>query len=114
MINEAGFTIRAMKYIRLTPAQAALFYEVHRGKSFYEGLVEFMSSGPVVAALLEKENAIAAFRELIGATNPAQAAPGTIRALFASDVQQNAIHGSDSDENALIEASFFFSGTERF
>lgn len=114
MINEAGFRIAAMKYMHLTPAQAAKFYEVHRERPFYEPLVAFMSSGPIVAALLEKENAIADFRALIGATNPANAAPGTVRALFAEDVQRNAVHGSDSDENAIIESDFFFSKLERF
>jgi nucleoside-diphosphate kinase len=113
MITDAGFMIRAMKYIRLTRAQAEAFYEVHRERPFYQGLTEFMSSGPVVAALLEKENAVADFRELIGTTNPAQAAPGTVRALYAEDVQRNAVHGSDSDENAVIESNFFFSGLER-
>ena len=112
MIGDAGFRIAAMKLMHLTPVQAARFYEVHKGKPFYEPLVAFMSSGPIVAALLEKENAIADFRELIGATNPANAAPGTVRALFATDVQRNAVHGSDSDENAIIESDFFFSGLE--
>jgi nucleoside-diphosphate kinase len=98
----------------MTKEQAAKFYLIHRERDFYEGLVEFMSSGPVVAALLEKEDAISSFRELIGATNPANAAPGTIRALFAEDVQRNAVHGSDSDENAIIESDFFFSRLERF
>jgi nucleoside-diphosphate kinase len=113
MINEAGFVIRAMKYTKLTPEQAGAFYAVHKGKPFYEGLVAFMSSGPIVAALLEKENAIEDFRALIGATNPDNAAPGTIRKLFANNVQNNAVHGSDSDENAVIESDFFFSKTER-
>ena len=114
MINNAGFRIRAMKYTRLSREQAGQFYAVHRERPFYAPLVEFMSSGPVVAILLEKENAIADFRELIGATNPANAAPGTIRALYAQDVQQNAVHGSDSDENAIAESDFFFSKLERF
>lgn len=114
LINEAGFRIKAMKYTQLTKEQAGLFYSVHRDKPFYNDLVEFMSSGPIVAALLEKENAIPDFRELIGATNPANAAPGTIRALFAESVQRNAVHGSDSDENAVIESDFFFSKLERF
>jgi len=114
LINEAGFRIKAMKYTQLTKEQAGLFYAVHRDKPFYNDLVEFMSSGPIVAALLEKENAISDFRELIGATNPANAAPGTIRALFAESVQRNAVHGSDSDENAVIESDFFFSKLERF
>jgi nucleoside-diphosphate kinase len=114
MITDAGFRIRAMKYIRLTRAQAEAFYEVHRERPFYQGLTEFMSSGPVMAVLLEKENAVADFRELIGTTDPAQAAPGTVRALYAEDVQRNAVHGSDSDENAAIASSFFFSELERF
>jgi nucleoside-diphosphate kinase len=113
-ITEAGFRIKAMKYTRLTKEQAANFYAVHRERPFYEGLIEFMSSGPIVAAILEKNNAISSFRELIGNTNPANAAPGTIRALFAENVQRNAVHGSDSDENAGIESDFFFSKLERF
>jgi nucleoside-diphosphate kinase len=113
-INEAGFRIRAMKYIHLTQSQAGQFYSVHRERPFYGSLVEFMSSGPIVAALLEKDNAVADFRELIGATNPANAAPGTIRALFAESLQRNAVHGSDSDENAILESDFFFSQLERF
>lgn len=114
MINEAGFVIKAMKLTRLTPAQAGEFYAVHKGKPFYESLVEFMSSGPIIAAILEKENAIEDFRTLIGATNPENAADGTIRKLYATSLQQNAVHGSDSDENAIIESDFFFSKTERF
>jgi len=114
MITDAGFRISAMKYIRLTRPQAEAFYAVHRERPFFQGLTEFMSSGPVVAALLEKENAVADFRELIGTTDPAPAAPGTVRALYAEDVQKNAVHGSDSDENAVIESNFFFSNLERF
>jgi nucleoside-diphosphate kinase len=114
VINESGFRIRAMKYTWLTKEQAGQFYAVHRDKPFYADLVEFMSSGPIVAALLEKENAIISFRELIGATNPANAAPGTIRAMFAESLQRNAVHGSDSDENAIVESDFFFSKMERF
>jgi nucleoside-diphosphate kinase len=114
MINEAGFHIRAMKLTRLTSEQAGAFYAVHNGKPFYESLVEFMSSGPIVAVLLEKENAVEEFRNFIGATNPENAAEGTIRKLYGTDLQQNAVHGSDSDENALIEAGFFFSKLERF
>ncbi len=114
VINESGFRIRAMKYTQLTKEQAGQFYAVHRDKPFYAGLVEFMSSGPIVAALLEKDNAILSFRELIGATNPANAAPGTLRAMFAESLQRNAVHGSDSDENAIIESDFFFSKMERF
>lgn len=114
MINEAGFRIQAMKFTQLSTGQAAAFYAVHKGKPFYEGLVNFMSSGPIVAAILEKENAVEDYRTLIGATNPEQAAEGTIRKLYATSLQQNAVHGSDSDENANIEADFFFPKTERF
>ncbi len=114
MINEEGFEIKAMKLTRLTPDQASTFYAVHKGKPFYDSLVEFMSSGPIIAALLEKENAVEAFRSFIGATNPEKAEEGTIRKLYGTDLQQNAVHGSDSDENAVIEAGFFFSKMERF
>jgi nucleoside-diphosphate kinase len=114
MINEAGFVIKAMKVTRLTKEQAGAFYEIHQGKPFYEPLVNFMSSGPIVAAMLEKDNAVEDFRTLIGATNPANAAEGTIRKLYAVSLEENAVHGSDSDENALIESGFFFSQTERF
>ena len=114
MINEGGFKIKAMKYTMLSAEQAGDFYAVHKGRPFYESLVAFMSSGPIVAAILEKENAVEDYRKLIGATNPAQAAEGTIRKLYATSLQQNAVHGSDSDENANIEADFFFSKTERF
>jgi len=113
-ILKAGFTIKAMKWTQLTKAQAGAFYAVHRERPFYTELVEFMSSGPIVAAILEKENAVAEFRKLIGATNPAQADEGTIRKDFAASVGENAVHGSDSDENALIESNFFFSQLERF
>jgi nucleoside-diphosphate kinase len=114
MMNEAGFRICAMKYTMLSKENAEKFYAVHAGKPFYEGLVQFMSSGPIVAAILEKENAVNDFRELIGSTNPVNAAPGTIRARFAENVQNNAVHGSDSDENAAIEGDYFFSKLERF
>lgn len=114
MINEAGFVIKALKLTRLSAAQAGAFYAVHKGKPFYESLVEFMSSGPIIAAILEKENAVEDFRTLIGATNPENAEEGTIRKLYATSLQQNAVHGSDSDENAAIEADFFFSKVERF
>jgi len=114
MISEKGFRIKAMKLTHMTRENAEAFYGIHAGKPFFEGLVSFMSSGPIVAAILEKENAIADFRELIGSTNPANAAPGTIRQLFAESFTANAIHGSDSDENALIEGSFFFSQMEQF
>jgi len=113
-INEAGFRIVAMKYTRLSPEAAGKFYAVHRERPFYNDLVKYMSSGTIVAAILEKENAVASFRELIGATDPAKAAPGTIRALFAKSIEANAVHGSDSDENAAIEGNFFFSELERF
>ena len=113
-IIKAGFKIKAMKWTNLTPAQAGQFYEIHKERPFYGELVEFMSSGPIVAAILEKENAVADFRTLIGATNPAQAAEGTIRKNFAASIGENAVHGSDSDENAQIEGNFFFSRLERF
>ncbi len=114
MINEGGFEIAALRMIRMTLDQAKSFYEVHREKPFFEGLVEFMSSGPVVVMILRHENAVNEFRKLIGATDPAKAEPGTIRKIFAVSVQMNAVHGSDSDENALREAGFFFSETERY
>jgi nucleoside-diphosphate kinase len=114
MINEAGFEIIAMKMVRMTLGQAESFYEVHRGKPFFEDLVEFMTSGPVVVMILRHDNAVGEFRKLIGATDPAKAEPGTIRKLFAVSVQMNAVHGSDSDENALRESYFFFPDTERF
>lgn len=114
MINEAGFRIKAMKYTRLTKQQAEEFYAVHAGKYFFEGLTDFMSSGPIVAAILEKENAVEDFRKLIGATDPAKAEEGTIRKLYAESMSHNAVHGSDSDENAIIESDFFFSKMERY
>src|SRR6476661_3906118 len=114
MINEAGFRIVAMKMTHLSKEKAGQFYEVHRERPFYGELVEFMSRGPITAAILEKENAVEDFRKLIGATNPAQAAEGTIRKLYAASVGENAIHGSDSDENAIIEGDFFFSKLEQF
>ena len=113
-INEGGFRIVAMKYMRLTPEQAGAFYEVHKERPFYGELVSYMSSGPIVAAVLSKDNAVADYRTLIGATDPTKAAPGTIRQLFAKSIAANAVHGSDSDENANIEANFFFSNLERF
>jgi nucleoside-diphosphate kinase len=99
---------------KLTPERAGQFYEVHTGKSFFEDLKRIMSAGQIIAMILEKENAVADFRKLIGATNPAQAEPGTIRKLFARSLESNAIHGADSDENALLEGSFFFARTEQF
>lgn len=113
-MNEAGFRIVAMKYTKLSAEMAGKFYAVHKERPFYGELVEFMSSGPIVAAILEKDNAVEDFRKLIGATDPAKAEPGTIRALFAKSMGENAVHGADSDENALIEGSFHFSQTEMF
>ncbi len=114
MINEAGFEISAMRMVKMTAEQAGVFYDVHKGKPFFEGLVEFMTSGPVVVMVLKHTNAVDEFRKLIGATDPAKAEPGTIRKLYAVSVQMNAVHGSDSTENAKREADFFFRGTERF
>lgn len=113
-ICDAGFRIVAMKYTRLSREKAGEFYAVHKERPFYGELVAFMSRGPIVAAILEKENAVEDFRKLIGATNPANAEPGTIRALYAKNVGENAVHGSDSDENAAIEGSFHFAGVEMF
>ena len=114
IINEAGFKVKAMKFTQLTKKQAGGFYAVHADKSFFEDLTTFMSSGPIVAAILEKDNAVADFRKLIGATDPAKAEQGTIRKLFAESMSRNAVHGSDSDENAIFESDFFFSKIERF
>ncbi len=111
-IIQAGFEIKAMKLTRLTTEQAQKFYEVHSERPFYGELVEYMTSGPIVAAILEKENAVADFRELIGATDPAEAAEGTIRKYYAESKGRNAVHGSDSDENAEIEGKFHFSANE--
>lgn len=113
-IAEAGFKVKALKLTQLTNADAKKFYEVHSERPFYGELVEFMSSGPIVAAILEKDNAVEDFRTLIGATNPADAAEGTLRKMFARSLGENAVHGSDSDENAMIEASFHFAGREIF
>ncbi len=113
MINEAGFRIVAMKMTKMSVHQAEEFYAIHRGKPFYNSLVAFMSSGPIVAAILEKDNAVEDYRKLIGSTNPADAAEGTIRKLYAESLEKNAVHGSDSDENAVIECDFFFARTER-
>ena len=114
MIIKAGFEVKAMKYTRLTEEQAKKFYEVHAERPFYGELVEYMTSGPIVAAILEKENAVADFRALIGATDPAEAAEGTIRAKYAESKGRNAVHGSDSDENADIEGKFHFAAAEVF
>jgi nucleoside-diphosphate kinase len=114
MINEGGFEISAMRMVRFTKPQAESFYCVHKGKQFFEGLIDFMTSGQVVVMILKHENAVAEFRKLIGATDPNKAEPGTVRKTFAVSVQMNAVHGSDSIENAKIEADFFFPGIERF
>jgi nucleoside-diphosphate kinase len=114
MIEEGGFRIVSLKKVRLTPERAGKFYEVHKERPFYNDLVKYMSSGPIVAAILEKDNAVADFRTLIGATNPAQAAEGTIRKEYAKSIEANAVHGSDSDENAQIEGDFYFSADEQF
>jgi len=111
-IIEGGFKIKALKLTNLTKEQAMEFYAVHKERPFYDGLTDFMSSGPIVAAVLEKENAIKAYRDFIGATNPADAEKGTIRANYGTSIEANAVHGSDSDENAQIEAGFFFSKRE--
>jgi nucleoside-diphosphate kinase len=113
-INNAGFHITAMKLVLLNEIQAKKFYAVHKDRPFYDSLVKFMISGPVVVAILEKENAVEDFRKLIGATDPEKAEEGTIRKLYAESVERNAVHGSDSTENAMIECDFFFSQTERF
>ena len=114
MMTENGFKIVAMKYTKLSSEQAGQFYEVHKERPFYGELVSYMSSGPIVAAVLEKTNAVAEYRTLIGATDPTKAEEGTIRKMFAKSIAANAVHGSDSDENANIEANFFFSQIERF
>ena len=114
MINEKGFRIKAIKITQLTRERAEAFYAIHEGKIFFEKLVEFMSSGPIVAAILEKDNAVEDYRELVGNTNPEKAAEGTIRKLYADSLTANAVHGADSDENAIREGSFFFSELEQF
>ena len=113
MINDAGFRIVAMKMTRMSLRQAETFYLVHKERHFYASLTRYMSSGPIIAAILEKENAVMEYRKLIGATNPAEAVEGTIRKLYAESVESNAVHGSDSDENAVIESNFFFPESER-
>ena len=114
MISEGGFEIAAMRMVQMTLQQAESFYAVHKGRPFFDGLVEFMTSGPIVVMILRHENAVEEFRKLIGATDPSKAEPGTIRRTFAVSVQMNAVHGSDSIENAIIESNFFFSGIDRF
>ncbi len=113
-INQAGFKIVAMKMTQLSKRDAEQFYAIHKERPFFDELVAFMTRGPIVAAVLQKENAVEDFRSFIGSTNPAEAAPGTIRNLYATSIGENAIHGSDSDENALIEAAFHFAGREIF
>ena len=113
-VTSAGFSIKALKLTQLTVNDAKSFYRVHKERPFFEELVNFMTRGPIVAAILEKENAVSDFRTLIGSTNPAEAAEGTLRKLYASSMGENAVHGSDSNENAALEASFHFSQTERF
>ncbi|MDP4184680.1 MAG: nucleoside-diphosphate kinase [Bacteroidota bacterium] len=114
VVNQNGFHIRAMKLIHLSKEQAGEFYEVHRGKPFYDDLIDFMSSGPIVAMILEKENAVVEYRKLMGATDPVEACVGTIRRMFAESKSHNAVHGSDSDENAIRESNFFFNVLERY
>ena len=114
MINNAGFRIKAMKFTKLSVEKAQEFYKVHEERPFYSELVDFMSSGPIVTVVLEKDNAVEEYRKLIGATNPAEAEDGTIRKLYASNIGENAVHGADSDQNALIEANFHFAGTEMY
>ena len=113
-ITSSGFRIVAMKLTQLTTADAEAFYDIHKERPFFGDLVTYMTRGPIVAAILEKDNAVEDFRALIGATNPAEAADGTIRNMFADSISENAVHGSDSDENASIEGAFHFSGREMF
>ena len=113
-VTSAGFSIKALKLTQLTVNDAESFYRVHKERPFFGELINFMTRGPIVAAILEKENAVSDFRTLIGSTNPAEAAEGTLRKLYASSMGENAVHGSDSNENAALEASFHFSQTERF
>ena len=113
-ITEAGFRISALKMLQLNRVEAQAFYEVHRERPFYNDLVEFMISGPIVVAILQKENAVENYRKVIGATDPAKAEDGTIRKMYAESLQANAVHGSDSDENAVQESTFFFASSERF
>ena len=114
IINNGGFRIVSMKMTQLTVADAQEFYAIHNERPFFGELVEYMTAGPIVAAILEKDNAVADFRTLVGATNPAEAAEGTIRKLYAKDISANAVHGSDSDDNAAIEGAFHFAGRENF
>ena len=113
-ISEAGFRIMGMKYLKLRAKQAEAFYNIHKERPFFGSLVELMTSGPIVVAVLEKNNAVKDYRKLIGSINPDEAEEGTIRRLFAESIQNNAVHGSDSDENAIVESNFFFATSERF
>ena len=113
-VTSAGFIIKALKLTKLTKRDAEKFYEIHKERPFFDDLIRFMTRGPIVAAILEKDNAVSDFRTLIGSTNPDEAAEGTIRKLYATSVGENAVHGSDSEENALIESKFHFSGREIF
>lgn len=113
-INESGFRIVAMKYLHLTRLQAFEFYKIHKEQNFFETLIQNMTAGPIVACILEKENAVTEFRKLIGSTDPSKAEEGTLRKLYGISLQKNGIHGSDSDENAIIESNFYFSQIERF
>ena len=113
IIEDHGFVVNAMKLTQLTPVQACQFYRIHKNRPFYNDLVKYISGGPIIPMVLEKENAVEDFRRLIGSTNPSEAAEGTIRKLFATSISANAIHGSDSDENALVEGDFFFSNLEK-
>jgi len=114
MIEDGGFRVVSLKKVQLSKQRAGEFYAVHKERPFYQELVDYMSGGPIIAAVLEKDNAVADFRELIGATNPVDAAEGTIRKRYATSLAENAVHGSDSDDNAKIEANFHFSSEERF
>jgi nucleoside-diphosphate kinase len=114
MINDAGFRIVSLKMLKMSKEQASIFYLIHKERPFYNDLVEYMSSGPVIAAILEKPDAVEAYRMLMGATNPAIAEEGTIRRLYGESIQRNAVHGSDSDENAVAESNFFFDVNERY
>ncbi len=113
-ITSSGFRIKAMRMLRLSKAVAKAFYSLHQDKIFYDELTDYMKSGPIVAMILEKENAVAEYRNLIGTTNPKDAAEGTIRRIYGTDIQSNAVHGSDSDDNATLESNFFFSVRERY
>ncbi len=112
MLHKAGFKILSMKMLRLTPAQAGAFYEIHKERPFYQDLINYMTSGPIIPIALEKENAVEDYRKLIGSTNPQDAADGTVRKLYGTSIERNAVHGSDSPENGIIEVNFFFSRAE--